>query len=62
MLQRAARESGNSSITAALITKTQSQDKAITAEVENRNGGGRNCGYRGKKPHCGGRNSGGRGG
>ncbi|PNX86645.1 hypothetical protein L195_g042726 [Trifolium pratense] len=62
MLQRAARESGNSSIPAALITKTQSQDKAITAETEARNRGGRNGGYRGKKPHRGGRNSGGRGG
>ncbi|MCI58268.1 hypothetical protein A2U01_0079522, partial [Trifolium medium] len=47
---------------AALITKTQSQDKAITAETEDRNRGGRNNGYRGKKPHRGGRNSDGRGG
>ncbi|MCI36891.1 hypothetical protein A2U01_0058115, partial [Trifolium medium] len=49
MIQRAARESGNSSIPAALLTKTQSQEKARTAEVEDRNRGGRNGGNRGKK-------------
>ncbi|MCI63900.1 hypothetical protein A2U01_0085157, partial [Trifolium medium] len=57
-----ARESGNSSIPAALLTKTQSQEKARIVEVEDRNIGSRNGGSRGKKPHRGGRNSGGRGG
>jgi hypothetical protein len=62
MLQRSARDSGNSSNPAALVAKNQSPDITHTAETEERNRGGRSGGNRSKKSNRGGRNSGGRGG
>jgi uncharacterized membrane protein YgcG len=62
MLQRAARDSGNSSNPAALVAKNQSPDITHTAETEERNRGGRSGGNRSKKSNRGGRNSGGCGG